>query len=398
MTVNPVHGKILFVGACAGILSFGIVIAILGTLFGMPGMRARLHIDLAQQGNLFFLLYMGILFASLIVGPLIDHTGNKLVLLVSSLLVSLGMILFSTAHSMTAAGAAAIVLGLGGGGLNTCTSALVSDLYGDRRGPMLNVLGIFFGMGALCIPLVAGSLEGHFTMVQLLIFCAVLSALCAIGYAVLAFPAPAQPHGFSWRETLRVARYSSVWLLGLLLFFESGNEACIGGWTSTYANASGFSSRTATLVLAGYWIALMFGRILAASLLRVMKKAHLVLTSALISLIGCGILLSAQSLLWLSVGVALIGLSYGPIFPTALAIAGDRYSAVAGTVFGLLFSIALVGGMTFPWVVGQVSQQFTVRVGMIVPLFGAFGICCASAILARQSRSASVSAAEGAAL
>ena len=73
-------------------------------------------------------------------------------------------------------------------------------------------------------------------------------------------------------------------------------------------------------------------------------------------------------------GTALIGLSYGPIFPTTLAIAGDRYSQRAGTVFGLLFSIALVGGMTFPWAVGQVSQRVGVRAGMIVPGLGALGI------------------------
>jgi MFS transporter, FHS family, glucose/mannose:H+ symporter len=395
VNVNSARQKMLFASACAGILAFGIVLAVLGTVFGMPGMRTRLHIDLAQQGDLFFLLYVGILLASLVVGPVTDHSGHKLVLFVSSLLVSIGMISFSAAHSMTTAGAAAILLGLGGGGLNTCTSALVSDLYGDRRGPMLNVLGIFFGIGALCIPLLAASLEGHFTIVQLLILCSVLSGLCALAYAVLGFPAPTPVHAFSWRETLRVARYSGIWLIGLLLFFESGSEASVSGWTSTYANTSGFSSSIAIFVLACYWSALMFGRILAASLLRVMKKAYLVLASALLSLIGCGILLSAQSLPWLSIGVALIGFSHGPIFPTALAIAGDRYSAVAGTVFGLLFSIALVGGMTFPWAVGQISQQFSVRSGMIVPLLGAFGICCASAILVRQSHSASVSKAGG---
>jgi fucose permease len=73
-------------------------------------------------------------------------------------------------------------------------------------------------------------------------------------------------------------------------------------------------------------------------------------------------------------GTALIGLSYGPIFPTTLAIAGDRYSQRAGTVFGLLFSIALIGGMLFPWSVGQASQRVSVRAGMIVPGLGAVGI------------------------
>jgi len=95
---------------------------------------------------------------------------------------------------------------------------------------------------------------------------------------------------------------------------------------------------------------------------------------AVLSLGGCAVLLSARSLTMLSAGTALIGLSYGPIFPTALAIAGDRYWQRAGTVFGLLFSIALIGGMVLPSTVGQVSQRVSVRAGMIVPSLGAVGI------------------------
>src|SRR5262249_57866784 len=99
-----------------------------------------------------------------------------------------------------------------------------------------------------------------------------------------------------------------------------------------------------------------------------------------LSLAGCVVLLSARSLIFFFVGTALIGLSYGPIFPTTLAIAGDRHSERAGTVFGLLFSIALIGGMIFPWAVGQVSQQVGVRSGMVVPGLGAIvivGLCIA---------------------
>ena len=104
-------------------------------------MRARLAIDLAEQGNLFLLLYAGIFCASLLMGPLIDHLGNKANLFVSSLMVALAMVLFSFAHSFLPASAAAVLLGFGGGGLNICTNVLVSDLYGDQRGPMLNLLG-----------------------------------------------------------------------------------------------------------------------------------------------------------------------------------------------------------------------------------------------------------------
>jgi protein-S-isoprenylcysteine O-methyltransferase Ste14 len=48
---------------------------------------------------------------------------------------------------------------------------------------------------------------------------------------------------------------------------------------------------------------------------------------------------------------------------------------LTGTVFGLIFGIALVGGMSFPWAVGQFSQAWGVRYGMMVPLVGAAAIC-----------------------
>ena len=386
---QSVQPRLLFVSACAGILVFGIVLAILGAVFGLPAMRSRLQVSLAQQGTMFLLLYLGIFAGSMVVGPMIDHLGNKANLLASSLIVAFAMVLFAGAHSFATASVAAILLGVGGGGLNTCTNVLVSDLYTDQRGPMLNLLGTLFGVGAISIPLMAASIEGRFTIPQLFLFCAGLAVICAIWYAVISFPPAKTKQAFSGRELLAVAKYHGVLLLAFILFCQSGNEACIAGWTSTYAGVTGYSPRVATLVLAAYWAALMMSRILAAKLLRGIEKSHLILSVALLSLGGCALLLSARSLILLFTGSALIGLSYGPIFPTTLAIAGDRYAQRAGTVFGLLFSIALIGGMTFPWAVGQISQQAGVRFGMVVPGVGAIGIvglCIALAFGERKSK------------
>ena len=377
----------LFVSACAGILVFGIVLAILGTIFGLPAMRLRLQVSLAEQGTLILLLYLGIFVGSLFIGPLIDHLGNKSNLLAASLIVAAAMMVFAAARSFLTASLAAILLGIGGGGLNTCTNVLVSDLYAERRGPMLNLLGIFFGVGAISIPLMAASIEGRFTIPQLFLFCAVLSALCALWYAVISFPPAKAKQSFSWVELLAVAKCHGVLLLAFILFCESGNEACIAGWTSTYVGVIGYSPRLATLILAAYWAALMASRMLAAKVLQGVRKSQLILGVALLSLGGCAVLLSARSPLFLFAGTALVGLSYGPVFPTTLAIAGDRYSQGAGTVFGLLFSIALIGGMTFPWGVGQLSQQLGVRSGMLVPGLGAIAIIGLALMLVFGERS-----------
>lgn len=367
-------------------LVFGIVFAVLGTVFGLPAMRLRLHINLAQQGNFFFLLYLGIFSASLLIGPLIDHLGHKPNLFLSSSVVTAAMVLFAAADSYRFAALAAILLGLGGGGLNLCTNVLVSEVYGERRGPMLNVLGIFFGVGAISLPLLAAVIEGHLTIPQMFLICAVLAGACALAYAIISFPSSRPKQAFSLRDLYAITRYDGILLLASILFAESGNEASIAGWTSTYVNSGGYPPRAATLVLAGFWAALMFSRLLAARLLKGIGKARIIFGNALIALVGCLLLLSARSLVLLALGTALIGLSYGPIFPTTLAIAGDHYRQRAGAVFGLLFSVALIGGMLFPWAVGHFSEKFSVHVGMMVPAAGAIAITVSSAVMIFRSR------------
>jgi FHS family glucose/mannose:H+ symporter-like MFS transporter len=372
---QTIRRGILFGGAATGIFVFGIVMAVLGTLFGLPEMRTRLRMDLAQQGSLFLLLYLGILFATLLAGPAIDVIGNKLILIGSATLVAAGMLGFAVAHSYTSSAMPALLLGCGGGGLNTSTNALISDLYHERRGPMLNVLGIFYGIGALCIPLLAATITAHFSVRRQLLCCGGLAAACALLFLVLRFPPAATAQNFSWRETLHVARYPGVLVLAFLLFCQSGNEASIAGWTSTYAGEAGFTARTATFILAAYWAALMTGRLAAAQLLKSISKERLVLASGIGSLLGAGLLLANRSIVMLGSGVLVLGFSYAGVFPTALAIAGDSYRKLSGTVFGLIFGIALVGGMSFPWAVGQLSQAWGVRYGMMVPLVGAAAIC-----------------------
>ncbi len=377
----------LFFGACAGMFVFGIVLAILGALFGLPEMRERLGIDLARQGDIFLLLFFGVFLSTIFVGPMIDSFGNKLVLTLSAALVTVALVAFSTAHAFLPAIAAAFLLGFGGGGLNTSTNALVADVYPEKRGAMLNILGTFFGVGALFIPLLAASITGFFTITQLFLIAAALAALCTVVYLLLAFPPPTAPLGFSLLASIRAARNPGVLLFGFLLFFQSGNEASIGGWTSTYAGSIGASPHTATWVLAAYWAALMAGRLLGARLLAQIAKARLVLASAIGSAIGSAVLLASTSVAMMTVGAVIVGFSFAAIYPTTLAMAADRYQRLAGTIFGFLFAVGLVGGMTFPWAIGHISQHYGIRAGMVIPLLGGVAISIlVTLIAARETR------------
>jgi FHS family glucose/mannose:H+ symporter-like MFS transporter len=370
----------LFIGACAAMFLFGIVLAVLGVLFGLPEMRERLGLTLIDQGDIFLALFFGVFLSTVIVGPMIDSFGNKMVLVTSSALVAAGLCCVAIAHSFAPAIVASLLLGFGGGGLNTSANALVADLFPENRGPRLSVVAAFYGVGALLTPLLAASLV---TASQLLLLGASLAAICALAYLFLPFPAPGDASEFSLLASLKAVRIPGVLLFGVLLFCESGNEAAIGGWTSTYAGSIGATPRIATWILTAYWLAFTLSRLAGAKLLAYVPKQRLVLASAVGSAIGAAVMLVSTSPKILAAGAVIIGVSFAAIYPATLAIAADRYQRLAGTIFGLLFAMGLCGGMLFPWLMGHLAQSVSMRSGLVVPLAGALVI---SILAVLQSR------------
>ncbi len=385
-----IHRKILLAASCAGIFFFGVILALLGTVFGVPGMRERVGISMAQQGDLFLLLYMAVFFSTLLAGPTIDRFGTKQILVWSSWAVAVALVGFSRADNFAGTALSAFLLGLGGGGLNTATNTLVSIMHEDDRGPKLNVLGVFFGLGGLCLPFATAQLSAVESLAQVFVGFAVPAGVLGILFATLQFPEPREEQKFSLLESFRVIRDRGVQLMAILLLFASGNEASIGGWTSTFLTESGADGATATLVLAAFWGSLMLGRWLASWLLRLIAKERLVILSGIGSVVGCSLLLALPSHGARAASVALIGLSFAPVFPTVLAIAGDRYTRFAGSVFSVLFAVALIGGMTFPWAIGHLAKSAGLRVGLLLPIFGAMMITLLAVAVERRGRTRTI--------
>ena len=382
---SDISPRQLFGAAAVAMFVFGMLIALLGTLFGLPEMRSRLGVDLARQGDLFSILFAGLLAVTPVAGPAIDRYGSKLVLVSASAMVTAALLLFALAGGFPAAAVAAALLGMGGGWLNTATNALVSDVFPDDRGRMLNLLGIFFGVGALFVPLVVAIGFGVLSIMGTMIVCAVVAAVSTVACLVPRFPPPHEGGTFSFAGVLRAARDPGVLLFAVLLFFQAGNEASLSGWTSTYIGSVGWSPRTATVILLGYWVMAIAGRALSARVQARIGKERLVLLSSLLAIAGCLVLLAtARWLGLLAAGAWLTALGFSAIFPTTLAIVGDRSHRFAGTVFGLLFSVGNVGSIGFPWAVGHLSQAAGVRSGMLVPLAGTVAVAACAVLVSRE--------------
>jgi len=374
--------------AWAGIFVFGIVMAILGAI--LPSLFERIGFGAGAAGNLFLTMNFAMLVTSLFFGPLVDRFGFKSLLAVSAFLVAGAFLLLSRATSYGLVLTAAVVLGIGGGGLNGGTNALTSDLHeGEKRASALNVLGIFFGFGALSIPFLIGTLRDVLGLDRILLLATGLALVPFVIYAVLRFPKAKQAQGFPLKEAASIARSPLLWLAAFILFFQSGNEFTVGGWISTYLEKTfEFGPGPAALVLAGYWAAVMAGRLVSSRLVRKVGNERLILGSAALALVAAALMAFAPSGAAAAAGAVAIGLGFAAIYPTTLAIVGGRFAAFTGTAFSIVISVGLVGGMLAPWLAGKIAEASSLRRGLVIPVFNCAMIVVLTTLLARQTRKA----------
>ena len=95
------------------------------------------------------------------------------------------------------------------------------------------------------------------------------------------------------------------------------------------------------------------------------------LASAAASAVVTALLVTASGPALAVAMVVALGAALAGIFPAVLGVAASRFPAHSGTVFGLLFTMALTGGMTLPWVTGQAAAAWGLRpaLGLLVPQF-----------------------------
>ncbi|MCC6163810.1 MAG: MFS transporter [Acidobacteria bacterium] len=348
--------------AHGAMMVFGIVMALIGAV--TPALAGRVDLEIADIGRLFLAMNAAMLAASLVLGVVVDRGGLRMPMVAGALLVAGG--LFTVAH---AAGTQALVvgvvaLGAGGGALNGASNILIADLHEDehRKSVALNRLGVFFGIGAVVMPFAVSFLVAHVGLGGVLSAAAVLCVALGLSAILFAFPLPKLPQGRPLAALPRYLRQPVVLALGVLLFFQSGNEFLLGGYIANVLTRDlGASVTTASLWLAAFWSAIMVTRLAMGQILARVSGPRVVVVAALGAAVASVGVVVAPTPLIAGLAATSAGLLLSPIFPTVLGVAGARYREQSGAVFGVLFAVALTGGMTMPWLAGHLAARTGLR-------------------------------------
>lgn len=358
-----VHASRQLAFASLGFVSLGLPEGLLGVAW--PSIRASFGLPLDALGLLLATFACGYFASSAASGRLIGRFSIGSVLAVACALTGTCLLGYSLAPSWATMVALGLALGVGAGTIDAGLNTYAAMAHGPR---VLNWMHAAFGIGAAVGPLIMTAILASglsWNIGYLLVAVAQLSLATAYwltrqAYATTA-PAPATTAAASVRRNLFTQPV--VWLSLAIFVVYVGAEAGAGQWSySLFTLSRNTPAAVAGVLVSAYWASLTVGRILFGALASRISSTILLRAVMLLSILAAGLIwLNVPPLSWLA--LALLGLSFAPIFPVLIADTPKRLGQdQAANVIGLEVAAAVVGGAALPAVLGVFAARFTLEV------------------------------------
>jgi len=357
---NP---KIIVSLACFSFLVGGIFNGAIGPLLG--SFASQTHSTIGVIGGVITAIFLGAWIAQITAGPIADAVGNKIVLMVSMLMVAVGILGLTLTHSIAWMFFYFFLTGVGQGGMNLTTNVLVANAYPEKSTSYLNLLHFFFGLGAFSGPAIVSlilRLNGPEMLAEW-----IPSGLFVVAVLLYLFlyhddkPEKEASDTASTAPKASIYRSPVLWMIGLMLLVYVGIEYGVGSWSTTLMQVnSGMSTATGALVTSAYWGVFTIGRLSGAFLsskMTIRKLLSLTVTGVLVCGVAFTLLLGTTA--GTIIALVAIGLCLGPIFPTTIALTTRTFSKDQGKAYGLVGSMSSIGGVTIPWIQGVLLEQYS---------------------------------------
>jgi FHS family Na+ dependent glucose MFS transporter 1 len=365
------HRYTILLLCCLFFFSLGTSVAAYGPL--LPELALLNQVSLTAIGGLYTFYFLGALFGQFISGPLSDRVGEKPLLLGSALLLTACFAALPYSANFALSMTLFTLIGLGAGGIVLTANILVARVFARRSVSALNLLNLFFGLGAFFSPALVGYAIERFGQGRMILW--LVCGLVAIQF-LLFFPLRIPPRPVE--ENAEAGGFGSllrsrlIWLLAALLLLYVGVESGLGGWITVHMNrTTPLSLETAALAASGFWLALTIGRLVTVWLGMRLSGMRILAFSMGGALAGSLLLvLGIGSIPLSAAGVLLTGFSFGSIFPSVVSLTGSAFPAQPGKAMTIVNGMASIGAMVLPWLQGILLNNVSPLASTLLTLSG----------------------------
>ena len=352
----------LFLLGCYAFVSLGVSAALLGP--ALPTLAARANVGLDRIGLIFAWMSLGYLTSAPIINTIGARLGTRGMLVVSPLIVISSMVLLALGARLAILFAGGYLLGLGQSGTQVAYNAMFGAQQDrERASAVLNRLNAFFGVGALIGPLLVSASYAAIGEGTLAFWVAAAMALpLTLGASLTRNGWPPSSAQLSPGQDAGAARRllasPAAWVLCLVMALYVGCEVAFSGWATEFTSrTTGVGTAQAAVTVSIFWAALAISRYFVNAVVGRLSSAVLVVWLFGVAIAGLSVMIGMG---WMSgaawLGAGLVGIGFGPIYPTLIAIGIQRFPFAVRMIASALTSAGAAGALLVPALTGVVMD------------------------------------------
>src|SRR5690625_3284288 len=340
---------------------------IIGTV--LEPMVESYGIDYGAGGQLIMNQFLGFLGGVLLAPAIVKSLGRKSTVFIALALFAITQFVFSLLPHWNILLYIAPFGGAGIGILETVIAALIIGHLREKKATILILVEVFFGVGALLIPIISAILiaanvwNASFAIVATIVTIAMFLWLF-LPFGELEPILKRQPKDSAeGRNKKEPKKYSKKQLplitAGAFFFFMYvGTEMVLPNYLPTILSiTTDLSTSSLAMSITVFWLAMTFGRMAMTFVIDRIGYHKLFVISCIGQFLSLILFASTSSVVVSFIAIFLTGLLMGGIFSIGLLIINETASGLVEWTTSLLVAMGGLGGAFLPKVVGELIDR-----------------------------------------
>ena len=363
------------------------------SLFGAawPAINSDFGLPISAANAVTVTMTVCSIISSLMSAKLTEKFSTSKIAAVSTALTAVGLFGFSISKNIYMMFFFTLFLGFGAGAIDAALNNYVAVHY---RASHMNFLHCFYGIGVTLSPYLMSlalknrSWQSGYRLAFIIQL--VISIIAFVSLPLwqkngrLSESSDEKSEKSSFAELVKLPGIKSTWLV---FFGSCALEYVSGTWSSSFlVNSRGITVDRAALFVTVYYGGIALGRFLSGIFSLKLKPQQIISIGTI--LIIPAIVLVSQPFIpnLIAVGMFLIGLGNGPLYPNMVHLTPIRFGAQRSqAVMGSQMAAAYIGILSMPTLTGFLAQKFSTDIFPYC-LIVLYGIMLISLIVTRKAK------------
>jgi len=370
-----------------GFLIFGFNALILGSV--LPAIEMIFNINHSQAGILLTANPIGFMIGTIVCTVIASVRGPFKISTISMGIAALGILGVVLSNGLVLLYTSFAVMGFGLAMFETATGISISYINYKNTGSVLNLMHSFYALGAIVSPFI---ISIFISDINTWWYAYVISIASFVFFLFIATPINKIPYedgrkGKKDKDKFYALSESSFWIIIISVILYVGSEIGFSSWAATYI----FEVKKASISLSAIFPALLWGglyvgRLLSGFLVEKVGYVNILIFMNLLSFLSFFMVLLLNNLVFISIGVFLVGLGFATIFPTLQALLIRRVRKGVSFAIGTFTFAASLGSIITNYLVGFIGEKFGLQYGIAFIFMFIAGLLGLSLLLKKDER------------